>query len=99
MVLQWTTFSIINARFDTTITTIHTYSLCLSGGIRKDLDCELYRREIEAQSDTGLLVAYFTFFSFLSYSNLPFLVQFQTVKLFFVKTVRRLSTIRSSGSN
>ena len=98
MVLQWTTFSIINARFDTTMTTIHNYSLCLSGGIRKGLDCESYRKEIEAQTDTGLLVAYFTLFSFLSYSNLPFLVQFQTIKLFFVSTARRLTIIRSSSN-
>ena len=100
MVLQWTTFSIANARFDTTITAIRAYSLCLSGGIRRGLDCEPYRREIEAQTDNGLLLAYFALFSFLSYSNLPFLIQFQTVKLFIVNTIRRLSksTMRSTSS-
>ena len=105
MVLQWTTFSIANARFNITITAMRNYAMCLSGGIRRGLDCGSYRREIEAQTDNGLLIAYFTLFSFLSYSNLPFLIQFQTVKLFVVNTARRsrltLSrlTVRSTGSN
>ena len=107
MVLQWTTFSIVNARINITISAIRTYSVCLSGGIRRGLDCEPFRREIEAQTDTGLLLAYFALVSFLSYSNLPFLIQFQTVKLFVVNAARKLtlsrssarSTMRSTGSN
>ena len=99
LILQWTTFSLINARSDTLITTMRTYSLCLSGGIRKNLDCEPYRREMEAQIDTGLLTAYFTSFSFLSYSNLPFLVQFKTVQHFVISIARRLISTRPTGSN
>ena len=98
LILQWTTFSLINARSDTINATIRTYSLCLSGGIRKDLDCEPYRREMEAQIDTRPLTAYFVFISFLSYSNLPFLVQFKTVLHFVVNTTRRLTSIRLTGS-
>ena len=83
------------------MTTIHNYSLCLSGGIRKGLDCESYRKEIEAQTDTGLAIScIFYVFSFLSYRNLPFLVQFQTVKLFLLALLEdSVTIIRSSGSN
>ena len=98
MVLLWTSASIGSARFDAIVTTIFTYALCQSGGIRKGLDCELYKRDVEALTYPTLQTIYFTLFSFLSYSNLPFLIQFQTFKLFVVKTARRMSYRRSENS-
>ena len=95
MVLQWTSFSIDNARFDTTFSVLLAYVQCASGGIRNGLDCGPYRRDFEARVDPGLLISFFTLFSFLSYSNLPFLIQFKTVKEFVTKTARRLSYKRT----
>ena len=71
----------------------------MSGGIREDLDCEPYRSDFEARSFPELLIVYFALFSILSYSNLPFLIQFKTVKLFIVKTARKLSRMSSSNSS
>ena len=98
MVLLWTSASIESARFDTTISSIRTYAQCMSGGIRKKLDCEPYKRDVEARSYPALLIVYFTLFSFLSYSNLPFLIQFKTVKHFVVNTARKFSYKRSTSS-
>ena len=98
MVLLWTSISIDSARFDTTVSTIHKYARCMSGGIRKELDCESYKRDVEARTNPVLLTVYFTLFSFLSYSNLPFLIQFKTVKLFVVNTARKLSYKRSTSA-
>ena len=91
MVLLWTSSSIDSARFDNTVSTIRMYAQCMSGGIRKDLDCEPYKRDVESRTYPALLIAYFTLFSFLSYSNLPFLIQFKTIKIFVVNTARKLS--------
>ena len=98
MVLLWTSTSIQISRFDATVSAIRTYAQCMSGGIREGLDCEPYRRDVEAHTNPVLLTVYFTLFSFLSYSNLPFLIQFQTFKFFVVKTAKRLSYKRSASS-
>ena len=98
MVLLWTSSSIGSARFDAVVSTIFTYARCQSGGIRKELDCEPYKRDVEALTYPTLQTIYFTLFSFLSYSNLPFLIQFQTFKLFVVKSARRISYKRSASS-
>ena len=98
MVLLWTSASVEIARFDTTVSAIYAYIRCMSGGIRKGLDCEPYRRDVEARANPVLFSVYFALFSFLSYSNLPFLIQFQTFKLFVAKTAKRLSYKRSASS-
>ena len=98
MVLLWTSISVHEARANTTLFVIDKYVRCMSGGVQKEQDCESYRRELEALSLPGLTIIYYTLFSFLSYSNLPFLIQFKTVKLFVVKTARRLSTSRRLSS-
>ena len=98
MVLLWTSNSIDSARFDETVSTIRTYAECMSGGIRKGLDCEHYRKQIEARTYPPLLIAYFTLFSFLSYSNLPFLIKLKTIKLFVINTAKKLSYKRSTSS-
>ena len=94
--LLWNNFSIQNARFDTTFSIIHTYVQCMSGGIRKGLDCEAYRREFEHRSFPQLVMTYFMLFSFLSYSNLLYLVRITTTKHFIVKTIRKLNYNRAS---
>ena len=96
MVLLWTSTSIDTARFDTTVSTIRMYAQCMSGGIRKELDCKPYKRDVEARTYPALLIVYVTLFSFLSYSNLPFLIQFKSFKLFVVRTARKLSYKRST---
>lgn len=98
MVLLWTNFSITNARFSTTISIMRTYVQCMSGGIRGKLDCEPHRRDLEARAYPALSITFFMLFSILSYSNLPFLIQFKTVKLFVIKTARKLSYRRSTSS-
>ena len=98
MVMLWTAVSVENARFDATVSAIHTYTKCMSGGIRKELDCEPYKRDVEAHTNPVLLTVYFALFSLLSYSNLPFLIQFQTFKLFVTKAAKRLSYKRSASS-
>ena len=99
MVLLWTNISIENARFSTISSLILTYAQCMSGGIRKELDCGSYRRDFEAESHPELITAFFTLFSFLSYSNLPFLIQFKTVTRFLSKSVRRMSRKKSTQQN
>ena len=96
MVLLWIEFSILNARFSTISSLMLTYAQCLSGGIRKELDCEPYRRDFEAKSNPELISAFFTLFSLLSYSNLPFLIQFKTVKHFLLETVRKMGSKKST---
>ena len=96
MVLLWTSAGIGSARFDTTISAIYMYAKCMSGGIRKGLNCEPCKRDVEAHTNPVLLTVYFTLFSFLSYSNLPFLIQFKTLKLFVVNTARKFSYKRST---
>ena len=98
MVLLWTSNSIDSARFDKTVSTVRRYAECMSGGIRKELNCEQYRKEIEARTYPPLLIAYFTLFSFLSYSNLPFLIKFKTIKLFVVNTARKLRSTSSAST-
>jgi len=98
MVLLWTSFSIESARFDTTFAMIGKYFQCLSGGIRKDQDCKPFRRDFEARTIPELVIVYFTLFSFLSYSNLPFIIQVKTVKHFVARTARRLSSKKSLSS-
>ena len=98
MVMLWTAVSIYDARFGDTLSIILTYARCMSGGIRRELDCEPYRRSFEARTYPGLSFVYFTLFSVLSYSNLPFLLQYKTVKLFVVRTAKRLSFRMSANS-
>ena len=95
MVILWTSVSVFNARSDTIAFYMKKYVTCMSGGVQKKQDCEPYRKELEAVSLPGLLILYYTLFSFLSYSNLPFLIQFKTVKDFVVKTARKLSVRKS----
>ena len=98
MVLLWTGVSIYDARFGDTLSIIITYAQCMSGGIRKELDCEPYRRSFEARTHPELSFVYFTLFSFLSFSNLPFLLQYKSVKLFVVRTAKKLSLRMSASS-
>ena len=86
-----------NARLNNILTDIQNYVQCMSGGILIGRNCEPYRRALEANTMPGLFLIYFTLFQFLSYSNLPFLIQFKTVKVFVARTARKLSTRKSSS--
>ena len=99
MVVLWTSVSIHNARFNTTVSLMRKYINCMSGGIQKEQDCEPYRKELETVSLPGLRILYNTLSASLSYSNLPFLIQFKTVKEFVVKTVKKLNVRKSNSSS
>ena len=98
MVMLWTAVSIHDARFGDTLSIILKYARCMSGGIRGELDCEPYRRSFEARTYPQLSFVYFTLFSFLNFSNLPFLLQYKSVKLFVVRTAKKLSFKMSASS-
>ena len=98
MAILWTSVSIHNARSDTTVSIVNKYAHCMSGGIQKEQDCESYKRELQAISLPKLTIIYYTLFSFLSYSILPFLIHFKTVKRFVIKTARRMSKKKPTDS-
>jgi len=87
MVVLWTSFSIENGRFDATLSYMFDYINCMSGGIRKGLDCEGYKKKFLDRGIPGLQLTYIILYTFLTYSNLPFIIQFQSVKVF----VRKVS--------
>ena len=97
--MLWTNFSIQNARSGATISIIQMYVQCMSGGSRKELDCEPYKQDFEARTYPQLVIIFFTLFSFLSYSNLLYLIQVTTAKHFVVRTARRLTHKASSSSS
>lgn len=100
MVLQWTTFSLGIGRSKTRLPIIQRYALCMSGGLRQGLDCKQYRRDFEDHATPpALLIISYTLFSLLSYSNLPFLIQYRAVKHFVKRTAKRLSSRRSTMSS
>ena len=63
----------------------------MAGGSRKNHDCDMERTSLEAQSNPMLEGVYFVFIAFDNLSNLPFVVQFQTVKEFVSKAVRKIT--------
>jgi len=91
MVVLWTTFSIDNGRFDVTLSYMHDYINCMSGGRRKDLDCEEDRRKFIDRGVPSLQITYLILYSFLTFSNLPFIIQFQSVKVYVSRKVSMTS--------
>ena len=57
-------------------------------------DCAVFKTQMEAHTYPGFDIVYFILIGFLNFSNVPFVVQFKTVK----HTVRR-ATMRMSLSS
>jgi len=53
---------------------------CMSGGVRRGLDCGEFRRQHEASSYPELMLTYLPPYIFLNLSNLPFVVNYSTIK-------------------
>jgi len=95
MVIVWTSSSIQNGRFDTTLSYMLDYINCMSGGMRKGLDCEGYRKRFLDRGIPGMQLTFLILYAFLTFSNLPFIIQFQSVKFF----VSRKMSISSKSSS
>ena len=67
------------------------YGRCMSTGANNS-DCVRFRREFEKNSFPSLEALYVTLSGFLTFSNLPFIVQFRTVKQSVRRATKRLST-------
>ena len=63
----------------------------MAGGIRKDHDCQELRLKVEAESYPLIEVFYLISLSFLNFSTLPFVIQFQTVKQRLQQAAQRLT--------
>ena len=63
----------------------------MAGGIRKDHDCQELRLKVEAESYPLIEVFYLISLSFLNFSSLPFVIQFQTVKQRLQQAAQRLA--------
>ena len=55
-------------------------------------NCERFRRQFEEDSYPSLEAIYIVLAGFLNFSNLPFIVQFKTVKHSVRRATRRLSS-------
>lgn len=67
------------------------YVSCMSTGTNNP-NCERFRRQFEEDSYPSLEAIYVILSGFLNFSNLPFIVQFKTVKQSVRRATRRLST-------
>ena len=63
----------------------------MAGGIRKDHDCQELRLKIEAESYPLIEAFYLVLLSFLNFSTLPFVIQFQTIKQRLQQAAQRLA--------
>ena len=70
---------------------LRSYTDCMAGGDRKHLDCHSLRQDLEAQAIPTLEVIMFLLVGFLPFANLPFVIQFQTVKRNVRHALRKLS--------
>jgi len=94
MIVVWTFSSIENGRFHTTFSYMLDYIHCMSGGIRKDLNCEGYRRRFLDRGVPGLQLTFTLLYTLLTFSNLLFIIQFRSVRFF----VSRKISFRSKRS-
>ena len=65
----------------------------MAGGIRKDHDCQELRLNVEAESYPLVEAFYLILLSFLNFSTLPFVIQFQTVKQRLQQVTQRLAPV------
>ena len=60
-------------------------------------DCEQFRRAFEKDSFPSLEALYIILSGFLTFSNLPFIIQFRTVKQSVRRATKRLSVKNSTS--
>ena len=87
----WAVFCARHVTLDNFIKNLEMYIRCMSTGT-KNPNCGRFRRQFEEDSYPGLEAIYITLVGFLNFSNLPFIVQFKTVKQSVRRATRRLST-------
>ena len=89
LAVQWSSLTYDISKHDETSIKIGTYKQCLAGGIREGLDCEQYRKEFEDISIHWLLVTYLILIAFLNISNLPLIIEYNSVKKIIISTLSR----------
>ena len=71
----------------------------MAGGIRDGLDCGNLRDKFKALAYPGLVVTYLILFTFLNFSNLPFVIEYKTVKELIKKASDKIHTSSSNENN
>ena len=66
------------------------YFRCMSTGTNNP-DCEKFRRQFQEDSFPSLEAIYVILSGFLNFANLPFIVQFRTVKQSVRRVTKRVS--------
>lgn len=88
--LLWTNSSVRGITADAFQDRLEIYARCMATGSGNP-DCELYKKQLEDLSYPVLDVIYLILTAFLNFSNLPFVVQFKTVKHSVRRVTKKLS--------
>ena len=80
MSIAWVSTTLETSNFSSQSVFLVEYIQCMSGGVRRGLDCEEFRRQFETGSYPELILTYLLLYTFLNFSNLPFVIEYQTTK-------------------
>ena len=94
-VVSWTASSIRVSREDIFNDILRSYADCMTGGNRRDHDCQSLRTDLEAETSPVLEVIAFISIAFLNFATLCFVIQFQTVKNSVRQAARKFSSRNS----
>jgi len=95
MALLWTSITYGISKHHETAIKIGTYKQCLANGVHEELDCEIYREQLEAISLRPLAVMYLVLIAFLNISNLPLIIEYKSVKKTIILTLG-LDTVKEA---
>jgi len=80
MSLSWISATLETSNFYHQVVFLAEFVQCMSGGVRRGLYCERFRRKFETGSYPELILTYLLLYSFMNFSNLPFVIKYQTTK-------------------
>ena len=80
MSILWTRSTLETSSFSRQAIFLVEYIQCMSGGVRRGLDCGEFRRNFENGSYPELTFTHLLLYIFLNFSNLPFVIEYQTTK-------------------
>ena len=80
MSILWIRSTLETSNFSSQAILLVEYIQCMSGGVRRGLDCGEFRKKFETDSYPELMLTHLLLYTFLNFSNLPFVIEYQTTK-------------------
>ena len=68
---------------------LRSFTNCMAGGSRKHHDCHKLRQDLQAKAYPVLAAINLIFLAFQNFASLPFVIQFQTLKISIMQAIQK----------